>query len=241
MRASQTPAGAALLCATLALVLAGCGSADSPDPDTPPLSTTEDTVSTPSTTPPRSTSEPAPSTAISSIPIRIEATAVVGTPTLPGLDPTSQGLAVTYTVNNTGSEPVLVARERGHTQDTSAFGPRNDESVWVRVEGDALVLSKELLPLPPGQVEEVETTLAADLLEPGEQLKSTAFVPRPVEVTYPDAPDKGARVHRLPGHWQLCLTVAPVGDRTDVIGRADADLAMVCSEPAPLPDGLSAG
>lgn len=234
--------------AALSLVgaaLAGCGGADSPDGETSETtttsttSTTEDTVArTPDT--PRSTHEP-PSSATSSAPVHLEATAALGPPTEPGLDPGSQGLAVTYTVRNTGSEPVLVARERGHTQDTSAFGPRNDESVWVRVEGDALVLSKELLPLPPGQVEEVETTLAADLLEPGEQLKSTAFVPRPVEVTYPDAPDKGARVHRLPGHWQLCLTVAPVGDRTDVIGRADADLAMVCSEPAPLPDGLSAG
>lgn len=224
--------------------LAGCGSTDSADgettetTETTETSTTEDTVATTPDTP-RSTHGPAPSSATSSVPVHLEAIAALGTPTEPGLDPSSQGLAVTYTVRNTGSEPVLVARERGHTQDTSAFGPRNDEAVWVRVEGDVLVLTKELLPLPPGQVEEVETTLAADLLEPGASVDGTAFVPRPVEITFPLAEDKGSRVERLPGQWQLCLSVAPAGDRTDVIGRLDGGQELVCSEPAALPDGLA--
>lgn len=224
-------------------VLAGCGGADSPDGETSETtttsttSTTEDTVATTPDTP-RSTHEP-PSSATSSAPVHLEATAALGPPTEPGLDPGSQGLAVTYTVRNTGSEPVLVARERGHTQDTSAFGPRNDEAVWVRVEGGALVLSKELLPLPPGQVEEVETTLAADLLEPGASVDGTAFVPRPVKVTFPRAEDKGDLVDPLPERWRLCLTVAAVDRRTDVIGRLDGSQELVCSEPAALPDGAA--
>lgn len=169
----------------------------------------------------------------------VEATAALGTPAEPGLDADTQGLAVRYTVRNSGSEAVLVARERGHTQDSGTLGPRNDESVWIRVEDGVLVLSKELLPLPSGLVEEAETTLAADLLEPGGSLDGTAFALRPLEVTFPRAVDKGALVDPLPARWRLCLTVAPVDRRSDVIGRLDQGQELVCSEPGDLPDELA--
>lgn len=174
--------------------------------------------------------------------LSVEATADLGAPAAPGLDPTSQGLAVTYTVHNDGEAPVLVARERGHSQDTSSFGPDNEESVWVRTDGDVLRLSKEIVPLPEGTVEETETTLPAALLEPGGTLEGTAFVLLPVTVDFPDAPQRGERIEPLPSTWQLCLTTAPVDTadgRTDVIGRHTSALATICSEPASVPEGLS--
>lgn len=231
----------AALALTMTLAtLAGCGDAgdtSGAETSTAPV-TTEETVAAPDASA-EDTAATGADSSTGEAPVTVEATASMGNPTLPGVEPSTRGLAVHYTVRNTGDEPLLVARERGHTQDSSAVGPRNDESVWVRVEDGVLVLSKELMPLLDGHEEERETTLGADVLEPGESLDGTAFVLRPVEVTFPRAEDKGDLVDPLPERWRLCLTVAPVDRRTDVIGRLDQGQELVCSEPAILPDGLA--
>lgn len=231
------PAGATL--AAAALILVGCGQDPGGATTSTSTSTSEDDTMSSST--PAGHDEQESASTADTTSLSIEATATLGGPTAPGLDPTSQGLSVTYEVRNDGTEPVLVARERGHSQDTSSFGPDNAESVWVREDGDVLRLSKELVPLPEGTMEESETTLPAELLQPGDTLEGTAFALLPVSVDFPDAPQRGERIEPLPSTWQLCLTTAPVDTevgRTDVIGRHTPALTTICSDPAAVPEDL---
>lgn len=177
----------------------------------------------------------------------VQASAEVGSPTMPGLDPSFRGLLVTYQVHNDGDTPLLVARDRGHGQHTASRAPDNDESVWVDLasddEGELLRLSKEIWPLPEGALEEErETTLGADLLAPGDSLTGTAFVPAPVRLDGPRHGDAASQpeapVEDLPARWQLCLSVAPDDGREGIIGRLTDDRSEVCSTPAPVPEEL---
>ncbi|OLT17194.1 hypothetical protein BJF80_03190 [Serinicoccus sp. CUA-874] len=179
-------------------------------------------------------------TRAASAPVTVEASATPGSPTEPGLDSASQGLAVEYVVRNDGDRPVLVARDRGHGQHTGSFGPKNDEAVWVGVEGEVLRLRKELLPAPDRIDEETETTLGAVQVEPGGSITGTAFVRAPLSVDLPDDAQDGEPVGPEVTQWQLCLSVADADGRqdgrTDVIGRLSADPGTVCTDPAALPD-----
>lgn len=245
---SRVTSAAALTLASV--LLAACGEAGAPagpsgtsGSTTTPEEQTMTSTHTPDGDDTEGDTDGATGTAYPAVdgPVVIEVEATVGSPSGEGRAPSSTGLAVTYTVSNPGSEPVLVARDRGHDQNTTSAGPRDDESVWVSLapEGDVLRLSKELVPLPEGTEEERETTLGADLVEPGGSATGTAFVLRPVTVDFPDDPQRGERIELLPPTWQLCLTVAPPHRRSDVIGRLTPGQQTVCSAPEPLPDGLA--
>lgn len=241
-------------------LLAGCGEDTADTGDVGTTTEARDTMGeTPGTTADGgsadTTTAPDDAGTTATAPVTVTASAEVGSPTLPGLDPSFRGLLVTYEVSNGGDAPLLVARDRGHGQHTASRAPANDESVWVEVvagagpagedagEGEVLRLAKEIHPLPEGALEEErETRLATDLLAPGDTLAGTAFVPAPVRPDHPRHGDAALQpetpLETLPDRWQLCLSIAPDDGRDGLIGRLTDDRSVVCSTPAPMPEDL---
>lgn len=156
------------------------------------------------------------------------------------------GLVADYTVTNTGDSRVLVVTERSHIQGGGAIGPDAPEAVWVTASEDGRIrLSKEVFgsdldfavaPGSPG------VSLGA-----GESVSGRAFAALPLVYTAPDP----SRFH-VPGpsslpagarEWQFCVQVAPDprSDRSDssevYVDYQVADSTLLCSEPAPLPEG----
>jgi len=162
-----------------------------------------------------------------------------------------EGVQVSYTVTNDGSEPIKVATDRAPAQAASVVAA--PEAVWTSAGSDADVvrLSKQVFGLPDGVLPSSLHRAASATVEPGSSTQDTAFVPLPLRpelpngtetITVTELPlgDPGA-VRRL----EICVQIAPgppVGQDEPYASTiaADApDTALACSDPIELPEGGS--
>lgn len=215
------------LAAVAVLVLSGCGTGTPADDDGP--------VSEPTTEP-------------SARDVALDVEATVATrpqpdssqdagELLPG--PRERGLLVSYSVTNTGTEPVLVV-DRIPVKDGSASGPSDQIDplkAFLAVDGDVATIAKRTFPRS-ADAPDFTVRFQASVAAPGATVKGLAFVPLPLATDDAEA-----------DRWRLCLGIIPKvlpsallpgGERAMVPNdRLAGDLAqrLACSPVRAVPAG----
>lgn len=217
------------------LALAGCGlqgptepTRGAPDPGPP--TTVEDTGTT---------SGPEPEALAT-----LEVSMRVAPATSTAYSPDQEGLAVSYTVTNDGTAPLLVVTERGHAQASSTTAPAVPESVWVSAasENGAARLSKQVFDVPSGVLPTAPWRAPAVLVPPGDSVEGQMFALLPLRGDLPPVGETLTHEERPLSvdatSVELCVQVAPSPGPdayNDEITMSFPGRTLVCSDVLPLP------
>lgn len=213
-----------LLTAAAAVALTGCGQA-------------VDAAAGGSTTPPADAPAPASAT--------VEAELRTALATSETYAPDLTGLAVTYTVTNTGDTPLIVLTERGHAQSGSSTAPDEPGSVWVSGAGDGVArLSKQVFDAPQDVLLPAPWRAPGVLVDPGASVEGEMFAPLPLRTDLP--PVGETMVHDEqelvvePDLAEVCVQVAPSPGpdaHNDEITMGTPGKGLACTDALPLPTG----
>jgi len=264
---------AALWVAAAALAMAGCGQAVAPEATAPGATPPDDETpgeATPDPTAPVSPNSPAAESSAAESAAEDGSGADVGVTDMgtsladslafdPWLNLGAPGvgyilgpdwLMVSWTLNSTADEPVLVAmgvprrpQFEGVDPHSMVLPDQRDQAVWAFGTPEGRVrLSQQTFPVLD-EADGGSYAVAATVLEPGRGLGGGGQAVLPLQAAIPDR-----TLFALPGpgdlpaeatEWEFCLQVAPVPEDFDpsapLITPDTPGAELLCSEPAELP------
>lgn len=230
----------AALVSASALLLGACGEASgSSTAGTDRTPSSEDTAMT------SSAGAPGPAAqAVATVTAKLSR-GPLGDPFPAGVD----GLRVSYTVTNRGSDPILVVTERGHDQSSDSVAPAAPESAWVGAGETAGVarLSKQVFDAPGGVELAAPWRAPAELVDAGSSVQGSMKAPLPLRPDLPRSTEAlTVQDEPLSGEAtsvEICVQVAPDPRAqhpdafTDEITHGTPGRRLVCSEPQTVPQG----
>lgn len=229
--------------AGLTLLLAACGHVEDPVRSDPADGVSETAHAS-------ITQEEDPAMSTTSAPVDASLVAQVSPPGELGAPYPSgiQGVTVTYTVTNQGSDPVVVIFERGHGQSSSSTAPQTPEAAWVGASDSPGIarLSKQIFDAPGEATLATPWRAPAQLVQGGESVEGRMLVPFPLRADLPSSSDILTVTDQpLAGderQVEVCVQVAPdprashPGAFVDEITHATPGRTLICSEPEQLPE-----